>query len=68
MDRCGRDRWSRGDSLSTDEMGDLWIQVLPRTIDDRQRLSADYTPKALAEDASGSKGELPRPRNGLRWR
>ena len=45
-----RVRWGQN---STDEMGDLWIQVLPRTVDDRERLSAEYTPKALAEDAAG---------------
>ena len=38
---------------STDEMGDLWIQVLPHSPEDRQRLAADFGPKVLAEDAVG---------------
>ncbi|OFW27242.1 MAG: hypothetical protein A3H97_12885 [Acidobacteria bacterium RIFCSPLOWO2_02_FULL_65_29] len=45
-----RVRW--GES-SADEMGDLWIQVLARTSDDRARLAADFGPKVMAEDAAG---------------
>lgn len=45
-----RVRWGQN---STDEMGDLWIQVLPRTNEDRRRLSADFGPKVIAEDATG---------------
>ena len=45
-----RIRWGQN---STDEMGDLWIQVLARSPDDRQRLAADFGPKVLAEDATG---------------
>jgi len=45
-----RIRWGQN---STDEMGDLWIQVLTRSPDDRRRLIADFGPKVLAEDASG---------------
>ena len=45
-----RVRWGQN---SSDEMGDLWIQVLPRTAADRRRLEADFGPKVLAEDATG---------------
>ena len=45
-----RVRWGQN---SGDEMGDLWIQVLPRTEEDRKRLSADFGPKVMAEDAVG---------------
>ena len=38
---------------STDEMGDLWLQVLPRTRQERARLFEDFRPKLLAEDAAG---------------
>ncbi|MBI3491721.1 MAG: tetratricopeptide repeat protein, partial [Acidobacteria bacterium] len=45
-----RIRWGQN---SADEMGDLWIQVLPHTTADRQRLATDFGPKVLAEDATG---------------
>jgi tetratricopeptide (TPR) repeat protein len=45
-----RVRWGQ---RSSDEMGDLWIQVLPRTDADRLRLYDDFEPKVLAEDAVG---------------
>lgn len=45
-----RIRWGQN---SSDEMGDLWIQVLARSSDDRRRLAADFGPKVLAEDATG---------------
>jgi tetratricopeptide (TPR) repeat protein/mono/diheme cytochrome c family protein len=45
-----RIRWGQN---STDEMGDLWIQVLTRSESDRQALAADFGPKVLAEDATG---------------
>ena len=45
-----RIRWGQH---SADEMGDLWIQVLPHSAADRQRLAADFGPKVLAEDAAG---------------
>ena len=45
-----RVRWGQN---STDEMGDLWIQVVPRTPEDRQLLRADFAPKVMAEDAVG---------------
>jgi tetratricopeptide (TPR) repeat protein len=34
-------------------MGDLWIQVVPRTNDERERLRADFGPKVMTEDAIG---------------
>jgi tetratricopeptide (TPR) repeat protein len=45
-----RVRWGQ---RSSDEMGDLWIQVLPRSDGDRTKLAADFGPKVLAEDAVG---------------
>jgi tetratricopeptide (TPR) repeat protein/mono/diheme cytochrome c family protein len=38
---------------STDEMGDLWLQVVTRTPDDRAALFADLRPKIVAEDTAG---------------
>ncbi len=38
---------------TTDEMGDLWIQVLARDTRDRVRLAADARDKALREDIAG---------------
>ena len=38
---------------SADEMGDLWLQVVARTPEDRARLAADFIPKVLTEDAVG---------------
>jgi tetratricopeptide (TPR) repeat protein len=38
---------------TTDEMGDLWIQVLARNDRDRVRLTADARDKALREDIVG---------------
>ena len=37
---------------SSDEMGDLWLQVLPRNPGDRGRLAADFAAKSL-DDAIG---------------
>jgi tetratricopeptide (TPR) repeat protein len=45
-----RVRWGQN---SSNEMGDLWIQVRARTRADRERLSSDFRAKALAEDAVG---------------
>src|SRR5262249_60113656 len=39
--------------FSRDEMGDLWLQVLTRTEDDRQVLNQTFRPKLIAEDAIG---------------
>ena len=38
---------------SSSEMGDLWIQVVPRSAADLQRLDADFAPKMLREDIAG---------------
>jgi tetratricopeptide (TPR) repeat protein len=38
---------------STDEMGDLWLQVAARTAEERAQLVRDLLPKTLAEDAIG---------------
>ena len=38
---------------SSDEMGNLWIQVLPRNGGDLEALHADFRPKAAADDAAG---------------
>ena len=43
-------RWGQN---STDEMGDLWIQVRARSDGERRLLEADFGPKVLAEDATG---------------
>jgi tetratricopeptide (TPR) repeat protein/mono/diheme cytochrome c family protein len=45
-----RVRWGQN---STDEMGDLWIQVVARTNQERDVLRADFGPKVMAEDAAG---------------
>jgi tetratricopeptide (TPR) repeat protein len=38
---------------SADEMGDLWLQVVTATAEDRVALFNDLRPKTLAEDAAG---------------
>ena len=38
---------------SSSEMGDLWIQVMPRSDADRRRLDAEFAPKMLREDIAG---------------
>lgn len=38
---------------SSDEMGDLWIQIVPRHAADLQTLNNDRWPKELAEDIAG---------------
>jgi tetratricopeptide (TPR) repeat protein len=45
---------------SQDEMGDLWIQVLPQTAADAATLQAAFGPKVLAEDLLGYQRELDR--------
>src|SRR5262249_43963898 len=45
-----RGRWGQN---SSDERGDLWIQVRARTDEDRKVLYADFGPKVMAEDAVG---------------
>jgi len=38
---------------SSDEMGNLWIQILTHSAADRKTLFSDFRPKMLAEDAVG---------------
>jgi Flp pilus assembly protein TadD len=45
---------------SRDEMGDLWIQVLPRTERDLDTLTRALRPKVLAEDVLGYEREIER--------
>jgi len=45
-----RVRWGQ---RSTDEMGDLWFQLLTRTDRDRERLTGEITNKMVAEDIIG---------------
>ncbi len=50
-----RARWGQ---LSAEEMGDLWIQVLPRDGRDLDLLSRDFRPKVAAEDVRGYESEI----------
>jgi Flp pilus assembly protein TadD len=50
-----RARWGQ---RSSDEMGDLWIQVLTRDDRDLDRLSRDFRPKVAAEDVLGYEVEI----------
>jgi tetratricopeptide (TPR) repeat protein len=43
---------------TSDEMGDVWIQVMTRTDADRARLVADFRRKATAEDIVGRETRL----------
>jgi Flp pilus assembly protein TadD len=52
-----RARWGQ---RSSDEMGDLWIQVLTRDLRDLDRLSRDFRPKVAAEDVLGYEMEIER--------
>ena len=52
-----RARWGQ---RSSDEMGDLWIQVLTRTESDRDALATAFRRKALAEDVIGYETEIER--------
>lgn len=45
-----RARWGQ---RSSDEMGDLWIQVLPKNASDLATLIEAFRPKVLSEDAVG---------------
>jgi hypothetical protein len=38
---------------SSDEMGDLWLQVRPGSADERAALYRDFYPKTVAEDVNG---------------
>jgi tetratricopeptide (TPR) repeat protein len=50
-----RVRWGQN---STDEMGDVWVQVLTRTTDDRNVLHDDFGRKVMTEDAAGYETSL----------
>jgi Flp pilus assembly protein TadD len=50
-----RARWGQ---RSSDEMGDLWIQVLTRDEHDLEVLSRDFRPKVAAEDVLGYEVEI----------
>lgn len=50
-----RARWGQ---RSSDEMGDLWIQVLARNEADLVRLNRDFRPKVAAEDLVGYQVEI----------
>ena len=52
-----RARWGQ---RSSDEMGDLWVQVLPRSEADLVKLSRDFRPKVAAEDILGVEAEIER--------
>ena len=44
--------------FSNDEMGDLWLQLLPRSEADRQTLAQAFMPKVLNEDIVGYESML----------
>jgi Flp pilus assembly protein TadD len=50
---------------SRDEMGDLWIQVLPRTERDLDTLTRALRPKVLGEDVLGYEREIERDPSNL---
>ena len=50
-----RARWGQ---RSAEEMGDLWLQVLPRDEHDLDLLSRDFRPKVAAEDVKGYESEI----------
>jgi hypothetical protein len=50
-----RARWGQ---RSAEEMGDLWLQVLPRDGHDLDLLSRDFRPKVAAEDVKGYESEI----------
>jgi Flp pilus assembly protein TadD/cytochrome c553 len=50
-----RARWGQ---RSSDEMGDLWLQVLPKSDRDLEILSRDFRPKVAAEDVLGYEVEI----------
>jgi Flp pilus assembly protein TadD len=52
-----RARWGQ---RSSDEMGDLWIQVLTRSDADLERLAGDFRRKVAAEDVIGYETEIER--------
>jgi Tetratricopeptide repeat len=50
-----RAKWGQ---RSAEEMGDLWLQVMPRDNADLERLSRDFRPKVAAEDVKGYEVEI----------
>jgi Flp pilus assembly protein TadD len=52
-----RARWGQ---RSSDEMGDLWIQVVTRDARDLERLTRDFQPKVAGEDVRGYEMEIER--------
>ncbi|HJZ74775.1 MAG TPA: tetratricopeptide repeat protein [Vicinamibacterales bacterium] len=50
-----RARWGQ---RSSDEMGDLWMQVLTRSDQDLETLSRAFRPKVAAEDVLGYEAEI----------
>jgi hypothetical protein len=50
-----RARWGQ---RSSDEMGDLWVQVLTKDQGDLDRLTREFRPKVLAEDVIGYEVEI----------
>ena len=52
-DNTGDGRVSWG-PLSTDEMGALWLEVVPRRVEDAAVLTADYHRRALAADLANA--------------
>jgi Flp pilus assembly protein TadD len=50
-----RARWGQ---RSAEEMGDLWLQVMPRNSRDLDLLSRDFRVKVAAEDIKGYEGEI----------
>ncbi len=50
-----RARWG---FKSSDEMGDVWIQVMTRSAADRRRLVRDFRPKGAAEEAVGYETQI----------
>ena len=55
-DNANSDRPVRWGPLSTDEMGALWLEVVPRRAEDAAVLTADYYRRALAADVAN--GEM----------
>ena len=57
-DNSQNDRPVRWGPLSTDEMGALWLEVVPRRSEDAAILTADYYRRALAADIANAEMRL----------
>ena len=55
----------RAGPRSTDEMAQLWLEVVPRRAEDAALLNADFTRRALLADIAAA--ELERPARSARW-